>query len=144
MSIQLIVYPQSFNGLNAISGVGTEQVVDGINFNTFNTSAVTINVPTPTYQNAINTINPTMVVNTWYRFSAGSAAAAPYLSPGGVQVPNTTGFLQKLSNLIAGETYEVTIETICSKFKFRYNNAIFKRSYKYYYININKTSSTKT
>tara|TARA_R110002073_G_scaffold17176_5_gene65010 strand:- start:765 stop:3464 length:2700 start_codon:yes stop_codon:yes gene_type:complete len=112
MSIQLIVYPQSFNGLNAISGVGTEQVVDGINFNTFNTSAVTINVPTPTYQNAINTINPTMVVNTWYRFSAGSAAAAPYLSPGGVQVPNTTGFLQKLSNLIAGETYEVTIETV--------------------------------
>ena len=69
MSIQLIVYPQSFNGLNSISGVGTEQVVDGINFNTFNTLPVTINVPTPTYQNAINTINPTMVVNTWYRFS---------------------------------------------------------------------------
>ena len=39
MSIQLIVYPQNYDGSpNAISGNTTEFVVDGINFSTINST----------------------------------------------------------------------------------------------------------
>jgi len=109
MSVQLILYPQSFNGLNSLSGAGTEQVVDGINFNTINTSASSLNLAAPTYQSAIDALNATMIVNTWYRF-------APSITPptevgGGVAFVISQGILQKLSNLVVGQTYDVVIET---------------------------------
>ena len=111
MSIQLIVYPQSFNGLNAISGVGTEQVAD-ISFSTFNLSQVSINLSLPTYQSAINAINPSIVVNTWYRFSSNAGIPVFSTSPvNRISIAQYQGIVQKLSNLIAGETYDVTIET---------------------------------
>ena len=49
MSVQLIVYPQSFNGVfNAISGSSTELIVNGINFAGIdNTSTYTTNSATP-------------------------------------------------------------------------------------------------
>ena len=45
MSVQLIVYPQDFNGLNSLSGLGSECVVDGINFTTVGTSSSSTSVP---------------------------------------------------------------------------------------------------
>ena len=110
MSIQLILYPQSFNGLNSLSGLGTEQVVDGINFNTINTSASSLSLAAPTYQSAINALNATMIVNTWYRFS--SSITPPTETGGDVSFVISQGILQKLSNLVVGQTYDVVIETV--------------------------------
>ena len=109
MSVQLILYPQSFNGLNSLSGAGTEQVVDGINFNTINTSASSLSLAAPTYQSAIDALNATMIVNTWYRF--GPSITPPTEVGGGVAFVISQGILQKLSNLVVGQTYDVVIET---------------------------------
>ena len=39
MSVQLILYPQNYDGqFNSIASVSNEFVVDGLNFNTINTS----------------------------------------------------------------------------------------------------------
>ena len=110
MSVQLILYPQSYDGLNSLSGLGTEQVVDGINFNTINTSTTSLSLAAPTYQSAINALTATMIVNTWYRF--GPSIAPPTETGGDVSFVISQGILQKLSNLVVGQTYDVVIETV--------------------------------
>jgi len=109
MSVQLILYPQSYDGLNSLSGLGTEQVVDGINFNTINTSTTSLSLAAPTYQSAINALNATMIVNTWYRFSLDTNP--PSYASGNVQILVSQGIMQKLSNLIVGQLYDVEIIT---------------------------------
>ena len=110
MSVQLILYPQSYDGLNSLSGLGTEHVVDGINFNTLNTSSTSLSLAAPTYQSAINALNATMIVNTWYRF--GPSITPPTETSGDVSFVISQGILQKLSNLVVGQTYDVVIETV--------------------------------
>ena len=109
MSVQLILYPQSFNGLNSLSGAGTEHVVDGINFNTLNTSTTALSLAIPTYQSAINALYATMIVNTWYRFSLDTNP--PNYASGNAQILVRQGIMQKLSNLIVGQLYDVEIIT---------------------------------
>lgn len=128
MSVQLILYPQSYNGLNSLSGVGTERIIDGINFNTINSSTTSLSLAAPTYQSAINALNASMVVNTWYRFS--SSATPPTESSGTVGIVAQQGIIQKLSNLIIGQIYDVTIETTASTLTF------------YVYSGTNQQSST--
>jgi len=132
MSVQLILYPQSYNGLNSLSGAGTEHVVDGINFNTINSSTTSLSLAAPTYQSAINALNASMVVNTWYRFS--SSATPPTESSGTVGIVAQQGIVQKLSNLIIGQIYDVTIETTASTLTFYYQ-------YYCYLLNRNKCSN---
>ena len=110
MSIQLILYPQSYNGLNPITGSPNQFIVDGIDFNTINTSSASVSLAQPTYQSAINLLNPTMVVNTWYRFS--SDVASPFEAAGTLTITQYKGVIQKLSNLVVGATYDVTINTV--------------------------------
>tara|TARA_R110002020_G_scaffold40482_6_gene119643 strand:- start:786 stop:3530 length:2745 start_codon:yes stop_codon:yes gene_type:complete len=111
MSVQLIVYPQNFNGqFNAISTVANEKVVDGINFSTINTSASadisSFNASTPI------TAAPPTIMNTWYRSRSTSSGtpALPASSGGDLYlysvVGNTTSSVyQRLSNLTVGNTY---------------------------------------
>lgn len=110
MSIQLILYPQSYNGLNPITGSPNQFIVDGIDFNTINTSSASVSLAQPTYQSAINLLNPTMVVNTWYRFS--SDVSSPFEAAGTLTITQYKGVIQKLSNLVVGATYDVTINTV--------------------------------
>jgi len=110
MSIQLILYPQSYNGLNPITGSPNQFIVDGIDFNTINTSSASVSLAQPTYQSAINLLNPTMVVNTWYRFSSDVASVTE--SAGTINITQYKGVIQKLSNLVVGATYDVTINTV--------------------------------
>ena len=118
MSIQLIVYPQSFNGqYNSISTTSGQFVVDGTNFNSVNTSSSydsssTANVILDTLTNA-----PPSIINTWYRFrSTGSGTPTlPSATSGSLTLYSTTGttqsgIYQKLSNLSVGTTYEITID----------------------------------
>ena len=88
MSVQLIVFPQT--------ELTNELVVDGINFNTINTSSSSLSLAQPTYQSAINLLDPTMAINTWYRFSVD--AIAPFEASGAVAILAYKGIMQKLSN----------------------------------------------
>ena len=67
MSLQLIVYPQFFDGANPLSSTATELVVDGINFTTVNTSSNTTSFSGTLPQAFIDATS--FSVNTWYRFS---------------------------------------------------------------------------
>ena len=110
MSLQLIVYPQEFNGLNPMSGAGTQVLVDGINFTTVNTSSSTLNVSGGQFivpQNYIDSFG-SFNVNTWYRFS-GSANATTE-SNNVLVFANESGIVQRLSNLLPGVTYNVFVE----------------------------------
>jgi hypothetical protein len=115
MSVQLIVYPQSYDGqFNSISTTVNEFVVDGINFNTINTSS---SYDTPSLlQTAIDN-QPPSVVNTWYRYrTTGSGTPTLPTEVSGnltlysVSTQSLCGVYQKLSNLVVGNTYEIVID----------------------------------
>jgi len=114
MSVQLIVYPQNYAGFSNSNNPSTEFLVDGIDFNTVNASTNTA-IATTLPQGAIDHYNPTMAVNTWYRYydlvstnlqKAGSLLAIVTTAAG----PNC-GMIQKLSNLTIGSIYDITFDT---------------------------------
>jgi len=118
MSIQLIVYPQNYDGdYNAISSSPTEFLVNGINFNNLNnTGTYTSSVSVP-YVDTLTNAPPT-ISNTWYRFRNNTAGTPDYPSVvAGDLVLKTTagatgsrsGIYQKLSNLTIGAQYTITI-----------------------------------
>ena len=122
MSVQLILYPQNYDGVfNSITNSSTEVIVNGTSFVNLNAS--------PSYAYVAATINPVSVVtnappvimNSWYRFSAyasGSPAPAfPTVSGGDVTfytelttgLNSASGIYQKLSNLTIGQQYQLTL-----------------------------------
>jgi len=117
MSVQLIVFPQSYEGqYSSIASTANEFVVDGINFNTINTSSSydssSASVIADTLTNA-----PPSVLNTWFRFrsTATGTPTLPTEVSGGLTLYSTTtltisGVYQKLSNLVVGTTYEIVID----------------------------------
>ena len=115
MSVQLIVYPQSYDGqFNSISTTVNEFVVDGTNFNTINTSSSYDSASG--LQEAINN-QPPSVVNTWYRYrTTGSGTPTlPTVSSGNltlysVSAASFCGVYQKLSNLVVGTVYEIALD----------------------------------
>ena len=111
MSVQLIVFPQYFDGSTPLSSPSNELVVDGINFNQVNTSTSTQSVSGALPQSFVNTYSifgfSLFAVNTWYRFSG--VASEITQSSGSLAIPINTGIVQRLSNLVFGATYELTI-----------------------------------
>jgi hypothetical protein len=111
MSVQLIVFPQYFDGSTPLSSPSNELVVDGINFNQVNTSSSTQSVSGALPQAFINSYTvfgfSLFVVNTWYRFSG--VASEITQSSGSLAIPINTGIVQRLSNLTYGATYELTL-----------------------------------
>tara|TARA_R100000654_G_scaffold73789_1_gene107099 strand:- start:342 stop:3089 length:2748 start_codon:yes stop_codon:yes gene_type:complete len=105
MSIQLIVFPQSYNGLNSLSGLGTEFIVDGINFTTVNTSSVVNNLNL--IPNDFITAG-SISINAWHRFSTSADDAQQ--TSNNLDFTDGTGIAQKLSNLSVGQTYDVKID----------------------------------
>ena len=116
MSVQLIVYPQSFQGqFNPLSGNATEFVVNGLKFVGLNSTTSTDATGTPTQ---LLMSNPPSIVNTWYRFRSTSSGtpSMPTESNGDLVLDSTTtytaaGVYQKLSNLTIGQQYTFTITT---------------------------------
>ena len=87
-------------------------ISDSTDFSTVNASVNTA-IATPLPQGAVNFYYPTMAVNTWYRYydvdSTNVIETGSYLrllADGGEQ----NGILQKLSSLIVGSVYNITIE----------------------------------
>ena len=115
MSIQLIVFPQSHDGqFNSISSTANEFVVDGIDFNSINTSS-SYDAPS-LLQTAIDS-QPPSIVNSWYRYrTTGSGTptlpteVSNNLTLYSVSSSSLCGVYQKLSNLVVGTTYEIVID----------------------------------
>ena len=120
MSVQLIVYPQSYEGgFNEISTSPTEFLVNGINFNNLdNTGTYTSSVSVP-YVDTLTNAPPT-IYNTWYRFrnNVGGTPVYPTVVSGNLVlasvVSTISGIYQKLSNLTIGAQYTITINFAAS------------------------------
>ena len=114
MSVQLIVYPQSYNGSsNAISNNPNQFLIDGQDFSTLNVSSSFVSSASPSLvmQDAIDNYS-SIAVNTWARYRNTASTIPAEISGSLVYSPSTnagTGVIQKLSNLTIGTTYEVTI-----------------------------------
>jgi len=117
MSVQLIVYPQNYNGFyNVISSSPTEFIVNGINFQNLNNSPSYTTTLNPPYGAALFNAPPS-ISNTWYRFKMNNGGSPSYPSvSGGKLILNSvagsgsiSGVYQKLSNLTIGAQYTITI-----------------------------------
>ena len=117
MSVQLIVYPQNYNGFyNATSSSPTEFIVNGINFaNLASTSTYTSGANSP-YPDTLSNAYPS-AVNTWYRFRTNTSGTPDYPSvlAGNLELKSVagagsnTGVYQQLSNLTPGAQYTITL-----------------------------------
>ena len=115
MSVQLILYPQSYEGVyNAFSGSPYEAIVNGISFTDLdNTQTYTTTSATPFVDTLTN--EPPSIINTWYRFrkNLSGTSAFPTVSLANLVLEsnnlNITGVYQQLSNLTIGQPYVVTI-----------------------------------
>jgi hypothetical protein len=123
MSTQLIVYPQTYEGTHDSTWTATTNqfLIDGINFSTINSSP-SYDSTSPTATQVITNYPPT--AGSWYRWRYHDGASLPTL-------PNQTsnnlniyghfdgfsdytlaGVYQRLSNLIVGAVYDVTIDYV--------------------------------
>jgi hypothetical protein len=117
MSVQLILYPQSYKGaFNAISTDPNEFVVNGISFTGLSTSSSydTSTQPISSVNSALT--NQPAVINTWvrYRNTSYGTSALPTNTSGNVvfnsgAFNSRSGIYQKLSNLVIGTNYTITI-----------------------------------
>ena len=115
MSVQLIVYPQNYEGIfNSFSSKPTEALVNGINFlDLDNTTTYTSTSGTP-YVDTVTT-EPAAIINTWYRYRVGTSAFPTVtlsnlvLNSLGNGSSEPTGVYQKITNLTVGQLYTVTI-----------------------------------
>jgi hypothetical protein len=116
MSVQLILYPQSYEGaFNAISTDPNEFVVNGISFSNLSTSS-SYDTSATSLAITFSLIAQPAVTNTWvrYRSTAAGTPALPTNSFGNVvfnsgAFSSRSGIYQKLSNLVAGTNYTITI-----------------------------------
>ena len=121
MSTQLILYPQSHKGSYSFNGAIYSFLVDGINFTTINaaTSYDATNTPSNLgIEQAIVFQNATgIIVNTWYRVRSNwtGSPALPLASAGNLVLDSVSpgsfcGVYQRLSNLVVGGVYNVTVD----------------------------------
>jgi hypothetical protein len=111
MSVQLIVFPQYFDGSTPLSSLSTEFFVDGINFNNINISSSTQSIAGALPQTFIDSNTfmgiSFLIVNTWYRFSG--VASEVDESSGALNFSPDEGIIQRLSSLTYGATYDLTL-----------------------------------
>jgi len=116
MSVQLILYPQTYEGqYNSISANPNEFVVNGISFTGLSTSS-SYDTSATTLAITFSLIAQPAVTNTWvrYRSTAAGTPALPTNSFGNVvfnsgAFSSRSGIYQKLSNLNIGTNYTITI-----------------------------------
>jgi hypothetical protein len=117
MSVQLILYPQTYEGqYNSISANPNEFVVNGINFTGLSTSSSYDTALTGIASIVAALTNQPAVTNTWvrYRSTATGTPALPTNTSNNVvfnsgAFSSRSGIYQKLSNLVIGTNYTITI-----------------------------------
>ena len=119
MSVQLIVYPQNYDGsFNTISSSSTEFIVNGINFSDLHTSNAFDSTASASglapYLDCI--VNQPPLINTWQRFRTTStgtpalpATTSSELVLDAVSTLTQSGVYQKLTNLTVGQNYTVSV-----------------------------------
>ena len=116
MSVQLILYPQGYNGVyNSYTNPSSEMIVDGISFTNLNNalSYAGNNIPL-----IISAILPPDIPNTWYRFKGTGAigTAYAYSSSGNLVIPTVpgleSGLYQQLTNIVPNLSYNITIDIV--------------------------------
>ena len=113
MSVQLIVYPQHYDGYGSVFAQTNQFCVDGVNFNTINASSSYDSAGG--LQDAIDN-QPPNIPNTWYRYRS-TVAGTPTLPTEvsseltfySVATSTISGVYQRLTNLVVGTTYEIVI-----------------------------------
>ena len=112
MSTQLILYPQSYNGIYSFNSEN-QFIVDGIDFTSIDGST--------SYSTATSIDNhlyatPPSIINTWYRWrgTITGTPALPVETSGNlvlnaVAPDSISGVYQKLSNLTIGASYTLTV-----------------------------------
>ena len=119
MSTQLILYPQTYNGLpNATSLSPTQKLVDGINFSSINTSSSYDSASSlSSIESSVLLAAPPNIINTWYRYRStiSGTPALPTRTGSSLVLSATTtstrsGVYQKLSNLIVGAGYAIAYQ----------------------------------
>ena len=110
MSVQLILYPQSYGGqFNEISSSSSEAVVNGINFVNLNDTTTYTSPEIVPYEDTL--INePASIINTWYRFRKGTIDYPTALLGNVTFKPQEiSGVYQTISNLTIGNQYTITV-----------------------------------
>ena len=108
MSVQLIVYPQNYQGFSNSSNPSVEMITDGSNFVTVGQYVSSYPNPLGTLsQQAITALYP-IILNTWYSYFNSASGGTP---AGGsvVVIYSDAGILQNLTNLTAGQVYSLEI-----------------------------------
>jgi hypothetical protein len=121
MSVQLIVYPQNYEGaFNEISSSPTEFIVNGINFANMSTAnSYDSNTSSLGSNSMVDTlINQPPVANAWQRFRTTSTgtptlptSTAGNLVLSAASTSTSSGVYQKLTNLTIGQNYTLTINS---------------------------------
>tara|TARA_R100001443_G_C3359164_1_gene178677 strand:- start:502 stop:3282 length:2781 start_codon:yes stop_codon:yes gene_type:complete len=106
MSVQLIIYPQYYNGISPLSGLTLEFVADGQDFGTVSTSSSALNLPGVLPLDYV--IANSFTYNTWFRFSSSPNFIA-YASNQIAGSSTGMGILQQLDNLSIGANYELSV-----------------------------------
>ena len=115
MSIQLIVYPQSYDGIpNPISTSSSQVVANPTNFTAVTTAnSVSLGTVANVPQAAINAIQPTIVSNTWnYGWGAGGSQTDGTTT--GIPIFAYSALLQKFGNLVVNGVYDLDINWVVS------------------------------
>ena len=120
MSVQLILFPQTYEGgVSVTSGDPNEVLVNGLSFQNLSSA--------PTYQTTssfsaipfqFNTAAPPTIPNTWYRMRYGLSGVYPdYPTDTGgkliiddLATQSASGIYQRLGNLAVGSQYTVRID----------------------------------
>jgi len=118
MSVQLILYPQNYDGqFNSIASVSNEFVVDGLNFNTINASGSYDSSTSGNVILDVLTNQPPSILNSWYRFRSTALGTPdlPVETSGNLVLESAvggslSGVYQRLSNLVVGTAYEMVID----------------------------------
>ncbi len=125
MSIQLILYPQTFNGeINNLSHSTYEVLVNGLYFSNLSVADSWDSNVTITGSVVLDALTnqPPAILNTWYRFRSiyyGTPALPTDNSAGNLVLNSvtpltSTGIYQRLSNLNVGQVYTVTVNIATS------------------------------
>ena len=118
MSVQLIVYPQGYNGVyNQFSNPSSNFIVNG---NSFTGLSNTPAISNYSIYNAIF-LNPATVPNSWYRYAYPDPVTPPIQYPsesnGNCVIPNSAtagymGIYQRVTDLTAGIVYNLIIDIV--------------------------------
>ena len=117
MSVQLILYPQNYNGqYNLVSAQAEERLVDGIIFGSINTSGTySTSSANPIITSIVNGyVSGASIINTWYRYRSTGSGTPTYpaevsdnLRLYSTTTNTTSGVYQRLSNLVVGQVYTI-------------------------------------